>query len=98
MKSIDAFFALLDRITLLDRWRNKGPGKVVESMSPEVREALSNLKSEEVAVDKIRPVDYEMMGLNYHSTDPHNKLKLLEFEKQIGIQLPPRKKYGDYKG
>lgn len=97
MKSIDAFWRLLDRITLLDRWRTKGPGKVVESMSAEERVALSNLKSGEIAPDKIMDAKaYHMMGPEYYSTDPNTKLKLLELEKQLGIQPPPRKKYGDY--
>lgn len=98
MNPIDAFYRLLARITLLDRWRNKGPGKVVESMPPEVREALTNLKSDELTVDQIRPKDYEMMGPDYYTTDPHSKLQLLEFEKKLGVQPPPRKKYGDYEG
>lgn len=96
MKPIDAFYNLIGRITLLDKWRNKGPGKVVESMPPEAREALSNLKSEELAVDQVHPKDWEMMGPDYHSTDPHGRLQLLEYEKKLGIKPPPRKKYDEF--
>jgi hypothetical protein len=89
MKPIDAFFSLISRVLISDRWRrNKEPGKVVESMPVEQREALSQLKSDDISPDKLRAEDYYMMGDDYE-----NKLKMLEFEKKLGIQPPPRKKY-----
>lgn len=92
-KPMDAFFSLLDRIIFTDRWRKKGPGKVVESMPDEAREALSQLKSSDISGDKVRVEDYDMVGKNWEGSQ-----KLLEFERKLGIKPPARKKYGDYEG
>lgn len=85
---IDAFHDLIARIIFSDRWRNKGPGKVVESMPAEDREALSQLKSDDIAPEKARVEDYWMMGQDWE-----DKRKLLEYEEKMGIKPPPRKKY-----
>jgi hypothetical protein len=94
MKPIDAFQRLISSILLLDRWKrpeNKAPGRVVESMPPEIREGLSNLKSDEIGGDKVRVEDYYTMG-----DDWETRQKLLEIEKKMGIQPPPRKKYDEH--
>lgn len=85
---IEVFHNLIAQLIFTDRWRNKGPGKVVESMSSEDREALSHLKSEDISPEKARVEDYWMMG-----SDWEDKQKLLEHEKKMGIEPPPRKKY-----
>jgi hypothetical protein len=90
MKPLDALFNLLQRIAFTDRWRNQGPGKVVERASVEEREALSNLKSDEIG-NKLRVEDYYMMDAEYEL-----KNKSLEREKELGIRPPPRKKYEEY--
>jgi hypothetical protein len=90
MKSIEVFNRLLDRIMLADRWRNKGPGKVVENATDEERVALSNLTSEEVG-KQLRVEEYWMIG-----SDHEAKSKMLELEKKLGIQPPPRKKYDEH--
>lgn len=66
------------------------PGKMVESLSPELREALSQLKSDDLAPNKLRVEEYWMMGPAYEK-----KVSDLDFEKNLGIQPPPRKKYED---
>lgn len=100
MKPIDAFFQLINRIVFMDRWKrepNNKPGKVVESMSDEAREALSQLKSEDVSVDKVRePEAWFMMGPDSHVVNYASRDKILEIEKSLGVKPPPRKKYGDY--
>ena len=93
LKPIEAFKALIGRFMLSDqarRWKDKGPGKVVESLSPEMREALTQLKSDDIN-PKLRVEDYWMMGEEYQK-----KLDVLDLEKNLGVQLPPRKKYGDH--
>jgi len=92
MKPFDAFSRLFGGIFLLDKWRrpeNRKPGKVVESMSPEIREALSNLKSDEIGPN-LRVEDYNMMGDDYE-----RKHEMLEFDKKLGFKPPPRKKYDE---
>lgn len=94
MKPIDAFLRLISSIALLDRWKrpeNKAPGRVVESMPPEIREGLFNLKSDDLGSDKVRAEDYYTMGDEWEA-----RQELLKYEKKLGIQSPPRKKYGDY--
>ena len=92
IKPLEAFWILLERITWGDRYRRqekyKAPGKVVEGMSPEHREALSQLKSDDLAPDKVRVEEYWMKGPVYDK-----QVKILEFEKSLGIEPPPRKKY-----
>jgi hypothetical protein len=59
--TIDAFHDLIVHLLFSDRWRNKGPGKVVESMPAEDREALSQLKSDDISPEKARVEDYWMI-------------------------------------
>jgi len=86
---IEAFIALLSRVLISYPWMKKGPGKVVESMPSEYREALSQLTSNDL--NKLRVEDYYMMDEVYD-----NKIKLLELDKKLGIQAPPRKKYDQF--
>jgi hypothetical protein len=72
------------------RWRDLGPGEIIKTSSPEIREALSKLKSEDIAPDKIRNEDC------WWGDDYQNRQLVLDFEKKLGIQPPLRKKYGDY--
>lgn len=93
MKPIEAFLALINRVMFTGLWKRperSAPGKVVESMSLEQREALSKLKSDDIAPDKLRVKDYWMMGPDYEK-----KVSALDFEKNMGIKPPPRKKYED---
>ena len=85
---IDIFHKLVEYLLFRDRFRNKGPGKVVESLSQEDREILSQLKSDDISPEKARVEVYHMMG-----DDWEDKRKLLEYEEKMGIQPPPRKKY-----
>ncbi len=69
-------------------WKNKGPGKVVESLSPEERQALSQLKSEELASvqdagDCVEPDPYR----------EHEAQLKREFDKKLIVLTPVRKKY-----
>jgi hypothetical protein len=89
MKSLDAFARLLSKI-ITDggaRYRHLGPGKVVERMSDEDRKALSQLTSDQINTN-LRVEDYWMTGTDYEI-----KCQALKFEKELGIQPPPRKKY-----
>jgi len=80
---------LINRVMLPERWKrpeNNVPGKVVQSMSPEQREALSSLTSDQLS--NIRVEEYWTTSPDYEA-----KLEALELEKKMGIQPPPRKKY-----
>jgi len=93
MKPIDAFLKLINRFIMSDaarRWKDRGPGKAVEAMSPEDRAALSQLKSDEIGPD-VRVEDYWMMGTEYEA-----RLSKLQEEKDFGVEPPPRKKYDEH--
>lgn len=95
LNPLEAFQRLIARFMLSDqarRWRDRGPGEVVKAMPPEIREGLTELKSEDIGPETHVP-EYWMMGPDYE-----RKFTLLHEEKQVGIQPPPRKKYGDYEG
>lgn len=94
MKPIEVFQKLIDRFLLSDqarRWKDRGPGKVVEAMSEEDRATLSQLKSEDIGPDQ-RVEEYWMAGKPYE-----RKLQVLQIEKEAGVEPPPRKKYDDFK-
>lgn len=85
---LDVFHNLIQFLLFRDRFRKAGPGKVIESLSTEDREILSQLKSDDLSADKARVEDYYMMGDNWET-----KRKLLEYEEKLGFKPPPRKKY-----
>lgn len=94
MKPIEAFQKLIGRFLIFTeaarRWKNEGPGKVVESMPPEIREGLTQLKSDDIGPDTVVK-DYLLWGDDYSS-----KQEALRIEKEFGIQPPPRKKYDEF--
>lgn len=85
---IEVFHSLIAYLLFRDRFRKAGPGKVVESLSAEDRETLSNLKSDDISPEKARVEEYYMMGQDWE-----DKRKLLEYEEKMGFKPPPRKKY-----
>jgi hypothetical protein len=84
MKPIEAFSRLLGSIFLLDFWKRPGnnvPGKVVERASPEVREALSQLKSDELGPGN-RIEEWHKGDDDYYKNQEFKKDRLA-FDKKI---------------
>lgn len=63
----DALWVGIFHGTCLSSQRHYGPGKIVESLRPEVREALKGLRSEDMLNDRLDYVE----GWVEHSRHPH---------------------------
>jgi len=89
MKPVDYLNDIIDRIPFMkEMWkRSYGPGRIIEKYSAEVREELSQLKSDDIA--NVRAADH----CDLASDEYNDKQRLMEYEKNLGIQPPPRKKY-----
>jgi hypothetical protein len=84
MKAIEAFKALILRISVACNKRYGGPGEVVKNMPDNYRKALKELKSEDIGPN----VRLDELGSTFVGTDEYYENKgfeadRLEFDKKI---------------